>query len=86
MCHDYKAPGRDVFAWETTVARQRDENIHINKNVSEQEFIAMREGRDKELGMPKLLLPSIQVNVRAGQFPEPEDNDIRYLKIPLDAV
>ncbi len=86
MCHDYKAPGRDVFAWETTVARQRDENIHINKNVSEQEFIAMREGRDKELGMPSLLLPSIQVNVRAGQFPEPEDNEIRYLKIPLDAV
>lgn len=86
MCHDYKAPGRDVFAWETTVARQRDENIHINKNVSEQEFIAMREGRDKELGMPNLLLPSIQVNVRAGQFPDPEDNDVRYLKIPLDAV
>ena len=86
MCHDYKAPGRDVFAWETTVAKQRDENIHINKNVSEQDFIAMREGRDKELGMPKLLLPSIQVNVRAGQFPEPEDNEVRYLKIPLDAV
>ncbi len=86
MCHDYKAPGRDVFAWETTVSRQRDENIHINKNVSEQEFIAMREGRDRELGMPKLLLPSIQVNVRAGQLPEPEDNDVRYLKIPLDAV
>ncbi len=86
MCHDYKAPGRDVFAWETTVAKQRDENIHINKNVSEQEFIAMREGRDKELGMPKLLLPSIQVNVRAGQLPDPEDNDVRYLKIPLDAV
>ncbi|MDJ0918163.1 MAG: MBL fold metallo-hydrolase [Woeseiaceae bacterium] len=86
MCHDYKAPGRDSYAWETTVARQRDENIHINKTVSEQEFIAMREGRDKELGMPKLLLPSIQVNVRAGQFPDPEDNDVRYLKIPLNAV
>jgi len=86
MCHDYKAPGRDTFAWETTVAKQRDANIHINKNVSEQEFIAMREGRDKELGMPKLLLPAIQVNVRAGQLPEPEDNNIRYLKIPLDAV
>ena len=86
MCHDYKAPGRDTFAWETTVAKQRDANIHINKNVSEQEFIAMREGRDKELGMPKLLLPAIQVNVRAGQLPETEDNNIRYLKIPLDAV
>jgi len=86
MCHDYKAPGRDTFAWETTVAKQRDANIHINKNVSGQEFIAMREGRDKELGMPKLLLPAIQVNVRAGQLPEPEDNNVRYLKIPLDAV
>ena len=86
MCHDYKAPGRDVFAWETTVAEQRSSNIHINDTVSEQEFVAMREGRDKELGMPKLLLPSIQVNVRAGQLPEPEDNDVRYLKIPLDAV
>jgi len=86
MCHDYKAPGRDFFAWETTVAEQRNSNIHINHNVSEQEFIAMREGRDKELGMPKLLLPAIQVNVRAGELPEPEDNNIRYLKIPLDAV
>ena len=86
MCHDYKAPGRDVFAWETTVARQRDENVHINKTVSEREFVAMREGRDRELGMPKLLLPSIQVNVRAGRLPEPEDNDVRYLKIPLDVV
>ena len=86
MCHDYKAPGRDVFAWETTVAKQRDENIHINKTVSEQEFVSMREGRDKELGMPKLMLPSVQVNVRAGQLPAPEDNDVRYLKIPVDAV
>jgi len=86
MCHDYKAPGRDVYAWETTVAAQRDNNIHINKDVSEEEFIKMREGRDRELGMPKLILPAIQVNVRAGQLPDPEDNDIRYLKIPLDAV
>ncbi|MDJ0758476.1 MAG: MBL fold metallo-hydrolase [Woeseiaceae bacterium] len=86
MCHDYKAPGRDVYAWETTVATQRDENVHINKTVSEQEFVAMRESRDRELGMPRLLLPSIQVNVRAGQFPDPEDNDVRYLKIPLNAV
>jgi len=86
MCHDYKAPGRDVFAWETSVTLQRDGNIHINKDVTEDEFIAMREGRDKELGMPKLILPAIQVNVCAGLLPEPEDNDIRYLKIPLDAV
>jgi len=86
MCHDYKAPGRDVYAWETSVAEQRDSNIHINKNVSESEFVAMREGRDRELGMPKLLLPAIQVNVRAGEMPEPENNDVRYLKIPVNAV
>ncbi len=86
MCHDYKAPGRDVYAWETSVAEQREANIHINKNVTKPEFVEMREGRDSQLGMPKLLLPAIQVNVRAGQLPEPEDNDIRYLKIPVNAV
>ncbi len=86
MCHDYKAPGRDEYAWETTVEAQRDGNIHINKNVTRDEFIAMREGRDAQLGMPKLILPSIQVNVCAGQLPEPEDNDLRYLKIPLNAL
>ena len=86
MCHDYKAPGRDEYAWETSVRIQRDNNIHINDNVSRDEFIAMREGRDAQLGMPKLILPSIQVNVRAGKLPAPEDNDIRYLKIPLDAL
>ena len=86
MCHDYKAPGRDVYAWETTVAEQRDNNIHINKTISREQFVKMREGRDAQLGMPKLILPSIQVNVRAGRLPAPEDNDIRYLKIPLDAV
>ena len=69
MCHDYKAPGRDVYAWETTVAEQRDNNIHINKDVSREQFIKMREGRDAQLGMPKLILPSIQVNVRAGRLP-----------------
>ncbi len=86
MCHDYKAPGRDEYAWETTVAAQRNGNIHINKDISEGDFVATREGRDKQLGMPKLLLPAIQVNVRAGGLPDPEDNGIRYLKIPLDAV
>lgn len=86
MCHDYKAPGRDVYAWETTVAAQRDGNIHINKTVSQADFVAMREGRDGELGMPKLLLPSIQVNISAGNFPEPEENNVRYLKIPINAV
>ena len=86
MCHDYKAPGRDVYAWETSVAEQRAHNVHINDSVSQDEFVAMREGRDSELGMPKLILPSLQVNLRAGRLPEPEDNAIRYLKIPLDAV
>jgi len=86
MCHDYKAPGRDVYAWETSVDEQRASNIHINEKVSRDEFVEMREGRDSQLGMPKLILPSLQVNLRAGQLPEPEDNDIRYLKIPLDAV
>ncbi|MGB5258404.1 MAG: MBL fold metallo-hydrolase [Woeseiaceae bacterium] len=86
MCHDYKAPGRDVFAWQTSVAEQNARNIHINDKVTEAEFVAMREGRDAELGMPKLLLPAIQVNIRAGDFPKPEDNNVRYLKIPIDAV
>ncbi|MFW2403526.1 MAG: MBL fold metallo-hydrolase, partial [Gammaproteobacteria bacterium] len=86
MCHDYKAPGRDVYAWETSVAEQKAGNIHINDKVSREEFVEMREGRDSQLGMPKLILPSLQVNLRAGQLPAPEDNDIRYLKIPLDAV
>ena len=86
MCHDYKAPGRDQFAWETSVAEQRERNVHVNTSVSRDEFIAMREGRDAELGMPKLILPSIQVNVRAGRLPEPESNRVRYLKIPLDIL
>ena len=86
MCHDYKAPGREVFAWETTVHEQREKNIHINDTVSEDEFVALREGRDSQLGMPKLILPSIQVNIRAGLLPEAEDNGVRYLKIPLDVV
>ncbi len=86
MCHDYKAPNRDEFAWESSVAEQRSNNIHINNGVSQDDFIRMREARDSQLGMPKLILPSLQVNLRAGDLPEPEENDIRYLKIPLDAV
>ena len=86
MCHDYKAPGRDEFAWETSVREQRESNIHINDSVSKDEFIAMRTERDKQLGMPKLILPSIQVNIRAGELPAAENNEIRYLKIPLDAI
>ena len=86
MCHDYKAPGRDEYAWETSVAEQRAANIHINDSVSKEDFVQFREGRDAQLGMPKLILPSLQINLRAGGLPEPEDNDIRYLKLPLDAV
>ena len=86
MCHDYKAPGRDVYAWETTVAEQREHNVHIDKTVTEATFVERRERRDKQLGMPKLLLPAIQVNMRAGKLPEPEANGIRYLKIPVDAL
>ncbi len=86
MCHDYKAPGREEFAWETSVAEQRARNIHVNDGITKDEFVSMREERDRQLGMPKLILPSLQVNLRAGNLPEPEDNDVRYLKIPLDAV
>jgi len=86
MCHDYKAPGRDEFAWETSVAEQRETNVHVNANVSRGEFVAMRKERDAQLGMPKLILPSIQVNVCAGRLPVPEANGVSYLKIPLDAL
>ena len=85
MCHDYKAPGRDRYAWETSVAEQRADNIHIHDGVSREDFVTMREGRDAELGVPKLLLPAVQFNLRAGQMPPMEDNDIRYLKIPLNS-
>ncbi|MBS0385487.1 MAG: MBL fold metallo-hydrolase [Proteobacteria bacterium] len=86
LCHDYKAPGRDRFAWETTVADERAYNVHVRDGVGEEEFVAMREARDKTLAMPTLLLPSIQVNIRAGEFPPAEDNGVRYLKLPLDAL
>lgn len=86
LCHDYKAKGRDYFAWETTIGEQKAKNIHLNASVTRDEFIKMRTERDKTLNMPRLILPSIQVNMRAGEFPEPEDNGQRYLKIPLNAV
>ncbi len=86
MCHDYKAPGRDDYAWETSVAEQRAGNVHVNDSVGREDFVEFREGRDAQLGMPRLILPSLQINLRAGGLPEPEDNDIRYLKLPLDAV
>jgi glyoxylase-like metal-dependent hydrolase (beta-lactamase superfamily II) len=83
MCHDYKAPGRETYAWETTVGEQRDASIHVHDGVSEKEFAAMREQRDAGLAAPRLLLPSIQVNIRAGRFPPAEANGVRYLKIPV---
>jgi glyoxylase-like metal-dependent hydrolase (beta-lactamase superfamily II) len=85
MCHDYGPNGRDI-RWETTVAEERRHNIHVRDGVSEDEFVAMRTARDKTLGMPRLIIPSIQVNMQAGKLPEPEDNGTRYLKVPLDAL
>jgi glyoxylase-like metal-dependent hydrolase (beta-lactamase superfamily II) len=86
LCHDYKAPGRDEFAHETTVSAERSGNIHVHDGVSEAEFVAMRTSRDATLSMPQLILPAVQVNMRAGQLPPAEDNGVRYLKIPLDAI
>jgi glyoxylase-like metal-dependent hydrolase (beta-lactamase superfamily II) len=86
VCHDYKAPGRDTYAWEASVAEHRARNVHIREGVSEDAFAAMRDARDKTLGMPALILPSIQVNIRARQLPALENNGVRYLKLPLDAL
>lgn len=83
MCHDYKAPGRDDYRWETTVGEQRRGSVHVHDGITEDEFVAMREARDETLAPPKLLLPSIQVNIRAGNFPEAEANGVRFLRIPV---
>jgi glyoxylase-like metal-dependent hydrolase (beta-lactamase superfamily II) len=83
-CHDYKAPGRDIFAWETTVAEQRAHNVHAHEGISEDAFVEMRTARDKTLTMPALMLPSIQVNLQAGRLPSPESNGVAYIKIPLN--
>jgi len=83
MCHDYKAPGRDHYAWETTVAEQRANNVHVRDGVTEDEFVTMREARDAKLATPLLLLPSIQVNIRAGKLPPAESDGVHYLKIPV---
>jgi glyoxylase-like metal-dependent hydrolase (beta-lactamase superfamily II) len=86
MCHDYKAPGRDEFAWESSVSEQREKNIHIHEGTTREQFIEFRNGRDANLGMPKLIIPSIQMNIRAGEDPAPEDNGVRYLKVPLNQL
>ena len=83
LCHDYKAPGRDHFAWETTVGEEKTRNIHVGGGVDEASFVAMREARDATLAAPVLLLPSLQVNIRAGRLPDPDRDGRRFLRIPL---
>jgi glyoxylase-like metal-dependent hydrolase (beta-lactamase superfamily II) len=85
VCHDYPPKGREV-QWETTVAEQRAANIHVRDGISEDEFVAMRTARDATLEVPMLILPSIQVNVRAGQLPPADENGVAYLRIPLNAL
>jgi glyoxylase-like metal-dependent hydrolase (beta-lactamase superfamily II) len=86
LCHDYKAPGRDDYRWETTVGEERRHNVHVHEGVGEDEFVTMRTARDQTLGMPKLILPAVQVNMRAGQMPPAEPDGRRYLKIPVDTL
>ena len=86
LCHDYKAPGRDEFVWETTIGEQKRSNIHVKDGISREEFIKMRTERDATLAMPKLILPSVQINMRAGDMPPPEDNGVRYMKVPINAL
>jgi glyoxylase-like metal-dependent hydrolase (beta-lactamase superfamily II) len=85
-CHDYKAPGRDEYAWESTVGEQKARNVHVGGGRSAEEFVQMRTERDAKLGMPKLIIPSIQVNMRAGKMPPAEDNGTVYLKTPIDTL
>jgi glyoxylase-like metal-dependent hydrolase (beta-lactamase superfamily II) len=84
--HDYKAPGREHYAWESTVGEQKSRNVHIGAGRSKEDFVALRQTRDATLAMPRLIVPSLQVNMRAGQMPEPEDNGISYLKVPLNGL
>ena len=86
VCHDYKAPGREEFAWETTVGAQKALNVHVGAGRSREEFVAMRQTRDASLAMPRLIIPSLQVNMRAGRMPEPEDNGTSYLKVPINGL
>lgn len=86
LCHDYKPPGREIYAWETTVAAERSGNVHVRDGIGEDEFVAMRTARDKQLGAPKLIIPSIQINMNAGHFPEPDKDGNVYLKVPLNRI
>lgn len=83
VCHDYKAPGREEFAWESTIGAEQEKNVHLKGGVSEEQYVRMRNSRDATLATPVLLLPSIQVNIRAGKLPPVESNGVSYLKIPL---
>jgi hypothetical protein len=85
MCHDYQPGGREV-QYLSTVAEEREKNVHVRNGISEEAFVAMRHARDATLGMPTLMLPSVQVNMRAGQLPDPESNGTRFIKIPLNAL
>ncbi|MBS4075639.1 MBL fold metallo-hydrolase [Ameyamaea chiangmaiensis] len=86
LCHDYKAPGRDYFAWETTIGAERASNVHVHDGVDEATFVAMRTQRDATLNLPTLIMPSVQVNIRGGRLPEPEDNGTSYIKIPINVL
>ena len=86
MCHDYKAPGRDEYRWETTVADEKAKNIHVGGGVSEADFVELRNARDAGLSMPKLIVPSVQVNMRAGALPPADENGTHYLKLPIDVL
>ncbi len=85
MCHDYGPNGRDI-KWETTVAEERAHNIHVGDGISEDDYVMLREARDATLGMPKLIVPALQVNIRAGHLPEPDESGKRYLKVPLNGL
>ena len=86
LCHDYKAPGRDQYVWETTIAEEKAHNKHVHTGISKEEFVKMRTERDATLAMPKLILPSVQINMRAGEMPPAEENGKRYMKIPINAL
>ncbi|MEW9856465.1 MBL fold metallo-hydrolase [Novosphingobium sp. M1R2S20] len=86
LCHDYKAPNRDTFVWETTMLAERTANVHLHEDVSEDQFVEMRTQRDATLDMPRLILPSIQVNMRGGHLPPPEEDGHSYLKVPVNVL
>ena len=86
VCHDYKAPGRDVFAWETTVGEQKARNVHVGAGKDQDSFVQLRDARDAQLSMPKLIIPSLQVNMRAGNMPQADENGDVYLKVPINKM